>query len=169
MSQTIASEMVQKGFDVVSEEILRSKILSTEKMHDVLFGCQLGGNFIESLWQLLQGALDRGMEKRRLVEFARNYLGNLDRGTELFNKVKERVTGSSLSAEERSRANLILEELIRRFLEIRKSLVRIQQWLERPRPMVALSSLPDKKGWPDYEEYTDLEDFEKRLLSHDDK
>ena len=168
MSQTLASDFIQKGFNVVSERMQTSRKLSSETMQGIVLGCRLGWTALEQLSQLLREAVDRGIERRPLLDFVRNALGACDRGSEIFNQAKQRATEATFLPEEAKQTLATLEDLIERSSQMHNKLASLQAWLEKPRHPVALASLPDENGDPHHTGYLDLEELKERMLLRGD-
>jgi hypothetical protein len=165
MSQTLASDFIQNGFDAVSKQLQTPQKLSPELIQDILFGCQIGWSALEKHCQLLHESVDRGMERKSLVIFVCNLLSACDRAVETFNAAKQRVAASDRSQDDTPPSILTLDELIQRSSEMRTKLAGLGRWLETPRPMVALSTLPEESDNPDRKGYIDLMDLKNKMLS----
>jgi hypothetical protein len=159
--------MARKSFSVLLDNVEGQRVLSPDEGRELLAGCETGALLLEGLWQLAQGALDRGMEARRLTFLLKEFLDVIAVGRKVFGAASQRVRQADLAPEGRAEGESLLGRLDRRAAEMHDRLSALVRWLETPPAPINAAALPAGRGEQRAEGYLGHEEMTARLLSSD--
>jgi hypothetical protein len=165
MTQTLASDMVQRGLTVLLERTRQQREFSADEARQLIDSCEIGFILVERIWNLAQGFLDRGMEGRKLAFLLKESLDIFALSVEAFEAARSKVEASGLAEEEKNAGSAGLEKWSRRAEKMRDELSSLLRWLETLPPAVNPSSLPGGRENREAAGYVDLDDLTARLLS----
>jgi hypothetical protein len=164
MSQTLASDMVRKGLSVLLERVERQQDFPPRDVADLLTSCDMTAVFLDRLWQLAQGCLDRGLEGKQLSSLLKELVETLELGIKALILARERMQTAKPPADVS-----MLERSLQLAAHRRDELVALVSRLETSSRAVALASLPTGRGERESDGYVSLESLQDRLLSGGDR
>src|SRR5207249_4560715 len=119
MSQTLSSDMVRKSLDVFIERLEGADDFTPDEARGLLDSCEMAVLLQDKLWQMAQALLDRGMESKKLAFLLKEFTDVIEVGLKAFNTAGDRLKGTALTPEERTKGVSLLEQAARRAVERR--------------------------------------------------
>ncbi len=145
MSQLLASEIVGKGLNAFLERVERQEPLSAAEARQLLASCDLPIVLLERYWQLVQGSLDRGMERESLLVLLKEAMDNLEQGARTFATARTRINSADLASEERTAGSDMLEYAHARASRMLGELSSLYNRLTAPPREMEVATLPEER------------------------
>jgi hypothetical protein len=165
MPQALAPDMARKSLDTLLQRVEQQRHFSADEARELLASCELAALILERLWRLVQGFLDRGMERTKLLFFLKELVDVLALGQKAFDVAQARAKAADLTPQEGLEGLSLLERAGRRAAQMHDDLLSLVRWLETPPSDVDRSSLPAGREDPDAGKYVSLDDLTARLQS----